>query len=133
MRMIKVFNDFINEELSPLTIYNTAQKLKEKGHKNRYINLKNISNIFYTSKKYDTYNISNRYDIKRVIREVTNDEYDDFVQEFILSSPQDDILKYYPLTFSLIYLSTGEDLMEGNVGELDYLSLGVQFEINNAQ
>ena len=50
MRIIKVFNDFINEELSPLTIYNTAQKLKEKGHKNRYFNLKNISNIFNTSK-----------------------------------------------------------------------------------
>ena len=31
MRIIKVFNDFINEELSPLTIYNTAQKFKEKG------------------------------------------------------------------------------------------------------
>ena len=133
MRIIKVFNDFINEELSPLTIYNTAQKFKEKGHKNRYFNLKNTSSIFITSKKYDTYNVSTRYDIKKVIGEVTNNEYDNFVQDFLLSSPEDDILRYYSLTFDIIYLSTGEDLMEDNVGEREYLSLGVQFNINGGE
>ncbi len=134
MRIIKVFKDFVNEELSPLTIYKAADKFKKKGHVNRSNRLTNfINDIFTTSQKYNVYNIQSNTGIHKVFHEIIDSKYTDLVFKYLLKQKDDQPTNYYPLTFHRVELYTGHDIIEDQMSDCEQLTIVFTFTFNDME